>query len=147
MTAHVAGASQRPGRSRRTFFFQVGRVVSISKRGSRCKPGAMMHSMNRPGSVIAQRGRFVDFAVETEHAAVGAERIALVGMPERLDQRLGDRGAAGIVVLDDHGRRLGEFADQVQGAIEIEQSCCTTAPCRAASRPWRRRRAASPGST
>ena len=31
-----------------------------------------------------------------------------------------DGRAAGIVVLDDHGGRLGELADQVQGAIEIE---------------------------
>ena len=44
-------ASSGPVRSRRTFFFQVGRVVSTAK-AARLKPGAMMHSMKRFGSVI-----------------------------------------------------------------------------------------------
>jgi hypothetical protein len=67
------------------------------------KPGAMMH-----------------FAIEAENAAEGAEGVSFVSFAERFYERCSDRGPAGIVVFDDHGGRLSEFADQVQSTIEIE---------------------------
>src|SRR5262249_6143943 len=67
------------------------------------------------------RGRLVQLAVESENAAEGAERIALVGFPERLLECGANGGAARVIVLDDHGGRLGELADEIEGAVEVEQ--------------------------
>src|SRR5436309_1037072 len=57
-------------------------------------------------------GRLVHLAVEAEHPAVGAERVAVVGAQERFAQAGGDRSAAGVVVLDDHRGGVGELAHQ-----------------------------------
>src|SRR5579884_2642536 len=67
------------------------------------------------------RCRLIDFAIETKDAAESAERIALVRLAERLDERAGDCRAAGIVMLDDDRCRLREFADEIQCTIKIEQ--------------------------
>src|SRR5262249_16284298 len=50
LSAHPPRPHNRPVRQRRTFFFHVGRVVSISNAAG-AKSGAMTHSTNRPGSV------------------------------------------------------------------------------------------------
>jgi len=66
-------------------------------------------------------GGGVDRLVERDDAAEGAQRVgrkrALVGL-----QRAGaERDAAGVVVLDDDARGLGEIAHEAARGVEVEQ--------------------------
>src|SRR5947209_168007 len=65
-------------------------------------------------------GSFIHLAVEAEHASVGAKGVAFIGFAKRLFERCTDGGAARIIVFDDHSRGLAELANQVQGAVEIQ---------------------------
>ena len=73
----------------------------------------------RRGQHVGRGG--VDRAVQTQHRAEGAQRVALHRPLQGRDQRIADSRAAGIVVLDHHRRRIGELADDRQGAVEIEE--------------------------
>ena len=67
-------------------------------------------------------GRLINVAVEAEYAAerTSIRGIAGPGPDKSLDQRLGRGGAAGVVMLQNHCRGAGEFANQIQRTIEIE---------------------------
>ena len=76
------------------------------------EPAGLAHPLGR---------RPVDRPVQADDPAEGADRVALVGALERLARSPADRGAAGVVVLEDARGRLGEHPDQPQGAVEVEQ--------------------------
>ena len=104
----------------RTLAFHLGLVVRIS-RASASKSGATIASTNRPGSAStsAVAASTVRFSPSTEPKALsGSPSIARC---KAVGQRVGHGGAAGIVVLDHHGGRLGEIADDRQRAVEVEQ--------------------------
>src|SRR5690606_24982578 len=62
----------------------------------------------------------IDGAVEGEDAAEGRERVAVPGGGEGIGEGGGGRGPAGVVVLDDDGRRPRELAGEVQRRVEVE---------------------------
>ena len=115
------GRSARPRSSRRTLFRQVGLVVSHS-RASSLEAGGEDRLQESAGdwhirsAVARSTGRF-----SADDPAEGADRIALVGPLESRGRVVGDRGAAGVVVLEDAGRGLGEQPDQPQGTVEVQQ--------------------------
>ena len=67
------------------------------------------------------RARRVNRAVERDHAAVGADRVAGESALVGVLRGLAERAAAGIVVLDDRARRLGEVLDQLARGAQVEQ--------------------------
>ncbi len=67
------------------------------------------------------RERKVDGAVEGDHAAVGALRVAREGAFVGLADAVADGAAAGVVVLDDRARGLGELLDELARRAEVEQ--------------------------
>src|SRR5439155_21428512 len=71
------------------------------------------------GDLVSRR--LIHLAIEGQHAAIGAERVAFVGLTKSLLKSCSDCGAARIVVLDDDRRRLGELADEIEGAVQVEQ--------------------------
>src|SRR6202453_2792097 len=63
----------------------------------------------------------VHWPVERDHTAIGAGLIAGVGaFIGRLD-RLAERAAARVVVLDDRARGPIELLDELAGGVEVEQ--------------------------
>ncbi len=90
--------------SRRTLLRQLGLVVSQSS-ASGSNPGASIASMNRPGWHIRSAEGEVDRPVESDDTAECARRVALVRPLERGGWGIGQGGAAGIVMLEDAGRR------------------------------------------
>ena len=105
----------------------AGRCPSISAAWSGFRPpsasksGATMASINRPGSTSTSAAAASTDAIESQHRAEGALRVAVQRLPRGQRQRFGRRGAAGIVVLDHHHRRAGQHPHDRQGAVEIEQ--------------------------
>ena len=63
----------------------------------------------------------VDGAVQAEDRAERADRVAGHGAVEGFGRAFRHGRAAGIVVFDDHGRRLGELADDGQGAVQVQE--------------------------
>ena len=61
-----------------------------------------------------------DRAVERDHAPERGHRIAGEGLLVRRGERLGDRHAAGVVVLDDHARGLLELVQQPPRRVEVQ---------------------------
>src|SRR5262249_3977036 len=55
----------------------------------------------------------IHIAIEAEHASIGAERIAFVGLSKSFFESCADGRAARIIVFNDHGGRLGELANQI----------------------------------
>ena len=88
--------------------------------------------------------RRIDGAIEPQHAAERAQRVAVQRLLRRLGQRRRRRRAARIVVLDDRRRRLGETRARSASALSrssrllydssLPSSCCaaTTLAPRAA---------------
>ena len=110
----LRGARPMASSSSRTFFFACS---TSSAPGS--KPGASSTSMNCLPRAARRRPRRP--AVERDHAAVRARRVAGEGLlVGRLDG-LADRAAARVVVLDDRAGRLVELLDQLARRGEVEQ--------------------------
>ena len=65
--------------------------------------------------------RQVDRAVEPDDSSVRADRVALVGPLERRGEIVRDRGAAGVVVLEDAGGRARRTAGSGGGRVQVEQ--------------------------
>jgi hypothetical protein len=67
----------------------------------------------------------IDGPVEREDAAEGRLRVAVPGEGEGVGEAARDRSPARVVVLDDHRRRPGELADEVEGRVEVEDVVVT----------------------
>ena len=65
-------------------------------------------------------GGFVDFAVEGDDAAEGGDGVTGVGEVEGGGESGCSGAAAGVGVLDDGGGGVGEFADEFDGGVGVE---------------------------
>ena len=112
--------SRSPTFISRTLAFHLGLVVRISRAcGLEVGSDDGLDEQARGGQHLGRGG--VDAAVQPQHGAEGAERIAGQGLAEGFGQAVGHGGAAGVVVLDDRGRRGGEIADNGQRAVEVQE--------------------------
>ena len=59
--------------------------------------------------------------VEPHDAAEGGQRVGFARAHVGFGDRVARRGAAGVGVLDDDGRGLGELGGDPRGGVEIEQ--------------------------
>ncbi len=93
--------------------YPVKCVIVESRRENRFEKAARL-------AHLLGRGQ-IEWPVQPDDPAKRAQRIAFI----RADERRGDigrgRGAAGIIVLENAGRRLRELTHEPQCAIEIEQ--------------------------
>ena len=118
--AGAPGPIGAPRSISRTLLRQLGLVRSHS-RASSSKPGGENRFQKSAGPAHSLGRGAIDWAVQTHDAAERTDRIAFVGELECAGRLGGDGGAAGIVMLEDAGRRLGELADQPQRTVEVQQ--------------------------
>lgn len=77
------------------------------------------HESTRLGQHLGCRR--VERTIEAQHRAKCAERVAIERGPRGRGQLAGRRRSTGIVVLDDHGGRLGQRTGDRQRAVQVEK--------------------------
>jgi len=96
----------------RRFSFSEGlSVIPPKRRGSD-------HLDERSRNLLCERTVYLP--VQGDHGPVCRGRVGVPGGHVRLEQCTPHGGAAGVVVLDDHGRWLGKLPDEPGSGMQVE---------------------------